>query len=166
MELILPTLVFFVFGSILGSFLCVLVDRLPRGEQVISGRSKCESCHKVLTPLELIPVFSYIALRGKCLKCHKRIPPHVFLVETFGGLLSASFFYYTFSTGISIAQIVLLLLVFFALLGIFLTDVYSGIIPDEFVVAIIVLSFTLTLLFSPASLIPLVTFSLSDFINN
>lgn len=153
MELIYTTVIFFVFGSILGSFLCVLVDRLPRGQQVVSGRSKCEHCGKVLKPFELVPIFSYLALKGKCSHCHKKIPPHVFFVEFLGGILTAAFYVYAISSGIVFGQILVVLIVMFSLAGIFLTDIYSGIIPDEFIVAIVILSLLLIILFNPSSLV-------------
>lgn len=57
-----------------GSFICCLIDRIPNGVNVVWSRSKCDKCRGVLSPLELVPIFSYVALRGKCRKCKAQIP--------------------------------------------------------------------------------------------
>jgi len=78
---------FGLFGMILGSFLNVCIDRIPRAESLAAGRSHCDSCGRSLSALELIPVISYLALRGRCRNCGARIPVRVPLVEIGTGLL-------------------------------------------------------------------------------
>jgi leader peptidase (prepilin peptidase)/N-methyltransferase len=78
---------FGLFGLVLGSFLNVCIDRLPRGESVAEGRSRCDSCGRVLSARELIPLLSYAALGGRCRTCRARIPLRVLLVELGTGLL-------------------------------------------------------------------------------
>lgn len=77
----------FGLGAIIGSFLNVLVYRLPRDENVVSGRSRCPSCKKNLAWLDLIPIFSFLFLRGKCRYCRKPIHWQYPLVELSSGLL-------------------------------------------------------------------------------
>jgi len=67
-------LIVFIFGLFLGSFLGVLVNRLPREETVIKGRSRCEFCGKELQWMDLIPVLSFISTGGKCRYCHVSLP--------------------------------------------------------------------------------------------
>ncbi|MFS8158731.1 MAG: prepilin peptidase, partial [Candidatus Roizmanbacteria bacterium] len=62
----------FIFGLVVGSFLNVLIDRLSNEESIL-GRSYCDSCKKTLSPLTLIPVFSWIYLRGRSACCKKKI---------------------------------------------------------------------------------------------
>lgn len=57
----------------IGSFLGVLIRRLPRGEPVGMDRSRCEACHHTLGPAELIPLLSYAVQRGRCRACGARI---------------------------------------------------------------------------------------------
>jgi leader peptidase (prepilin peptidase)/N-methyltransferase len=64
-----------------GSFLGVLIRRLPEGRPVAIARSACESCGRTLQPAEMIPLVSYLVLRGKCRTCHARITPFHFLIE-------------------------------------------------------------------------------------
>ncbi len=83
----LPYLLIFVFGTFVGSFLNVLIDRLARGETVVLGRSYCEKCHHQLAWNDLIPIGSYLFLRGRCRYCHSPIPFWLPLVEATTGLL-------------------------------------------------------------------------------
>ena len=62
-----------VAGLVIGSFLTVVVDRVPRGESVVAPPSRCGSCGLRLGPLDLVPVFSWAALRGKCRQCGAKI---------------------------------------------------------------------------------------------
>lgn len=79
---------FFVwfFGISAGSFLNVLIDRLPQGKS-IQGRSHCPHCQKTLRWYELIPLFSFVFLKGRCLGCKKSISWQYPVVELATGLL-------------------------------------------------------------------------------
>lgn len=76
----------FAFGTIIGSFLNVVILRLPQ-EEKLGGRSRCPHCHRMLGPLDLIPVLSFLFLGGKCRGCHKKISPRYFIIEVATGLL-------------------------------------------------------------------------------
>ena len=78
----------FIFGSIVASFVNVVIYRLPRGISIIKGRSYCTNCHHVLQIRDLVPVVSYILLRRKCRYCHTKISLVHPLVEMSGGILS------------------------------------------------------------------------------
>lgn len=82
-------IIFALFGLAIGSFLNVLIDRLPKNQSLIRPSSHCESCGKKLSVLDLIPVFSFLFLRGRCRYCQERIPWRVFIVEICGGLALA-----------------------------------------------------------------------------
>ena len=62
-----------VIAPFIGSFLSVLVVRLPRGEDVVASRSHCRSCNMPLSPLELVPLVSWTLQRGKCRACGAEI---------------------------------------------------------------------------------------------
>jgi leader peptidase (prepilin peptidase)/N-methyltransferase len=85
MELLIALLVF-IFGTIIGSFLNVVIYRMNTGMGV-GGRSKCLSCGKFLTWYELIPVFSYLAQKGKCKKCNSTFSAQYPLVEVLTGVV-------------------------------------------------------------------------------
>lgn len=83
----MPGMLFTLFGLLLGSFLNLSIDRLPRRESILTGRSRCDACGHTLGPLDLFPVISYLMLRGRCRYCSARIPIRVPLVELGTALL-------------------------------------------------------------------------------
>jgi leader peptidase (prepilin peptidase)/N-methyltransferase len=70
-----------LFGLVIGSFLNVVIWRVPRHESVVSPGSHCPGCDTALSPLENVPVVSWVALRGRCRHCGTRISPRYPLVE-------------------------------------------------------------------------------------
>lgn len=85
MEILLYFLVFY-FGAIVGSFLNVVILRLPE-DQSLTGRSHCPQCRRTLGVLDLFPLFSFIFLRGRCRGCGNKISWRYFIVEAITGLL-------------------------------------------------------------------------------
>ena len=77
----------FILGTIMGSFYLVLATRLPKGEDIVKSRSRCDNCKYVLKWYNLVPILSFIFQRGKCTKCGKKISSEHFFVEIFTGLL-------------------------------------------------------------------------------
>jgi leader peptidase (prepilin peptidase)/N-methyltransferase len=76
-------LFWFAFGAICGSFINVLVYRLPKGLDVVSPPSACPACGTRLTWRENIPILGWLALRGRCRFCRSPISPEYPLVEVF-----------------------------------------------------------------------------------
>jgi leader peptidase (prepilin peptidase)/N-methyltransferase len=68
-------------GLIVGSFLGLVSLRLPRGEGVVRGRSRCAACDRPLPPWRLVPLASYLASRGRCTACGVPIPLRYPLLE-------------------------------------------------------------------------------------
>ncbi|MEW8958226.1 MAG: prepilin peptidase [Moorella sp. (in: firmicutes)] len=84
---------FFLLGLFIGSFLNVVIYRLPRGETVVWGRSYCPACGRVLAWYDLIPVLSYLLLRGRCRYCRLPISSRYLLVELVTGVVFTTLFY-------------------------------------------------------------------------
>lgn len=135
-EFVFLLLIFFA-GTLFGSFLNVLIDRLPRGESVFKGRSKCESCHKSLLPQDLIPIVSFLSLSGRCRLCHAKIPSRLPIIETASGVIASVLFIYGIYANLPLVLSVFLFIIILSFLGVFFTDFIYGIIPDEFIVSII-----------------------------
>ena len=76
-------------GLAFGSFSTVLSWRWPRNESVVHPRSHCSSCERTLTPLELVPVLSWVALRGRCRGCGERVHWRYPAIEVASGALAA-----------------------------------------------------------------------------
>ena len=83
----------FLFGICIGSFLNVVILRLPKGESLIKRSSHCMTCGAKIRPIDLIPVFSWLMLRGKCHSCGEKISPRYPVVEALNGLLYILTFY-------------------------------------------------------------------------
>lgn len=90
------TLIFYLYagflGACIGSFLGVVIHRLPRRESVVRPRSRCPHCRRALAWYHNVPVLGYLGLRGRCAFCRASIPPSYVLVEVgtalvFAGLL-------------------------------------------------------------------------------
>jgi leader peptidase (prepilin peptidase)/N-methyltransferase len=79
-----------LFGLMIGSFMNVVIHRLPLGRNVATGRSKCPSCKKTIAAYDNIPVLSYVVLRGRCRRCAWRIPIRYPLVELLSGVAAGA----------------------------------------------------------------------------
>jgi leader peptidase (prepilin peptidase)/N-methyltransferase len=76
----------FAAGSAFGSFLNVVLDRIPAGQSLLRPGSICPSCRTPLRALDLVPVASYLWLRGKCRYCRAPIPVRLLIVEATAGV--------------------------------------------------------------------------------
>lgn len=79
-----------LFGLLIGSFLNVVIYRLPRGESLVTPRSRCPKCGVEVRPYDNLPVISWLLLRGRCRHCGEPISPRYPLVEALTGLLMAA----------------------------------------------------------------------------
>lgn len=84
------TVVFFVLGSMVGSFLNVCIHRMPRGESVVRPPSHCPACGMSIRWWQNVPIVSWLALRGRCAGCGSRISPRYLLVEALTGAMFAA----------------------------------------------------------------------------
>lgn len=123
----------FILGTIIGSFLNVIIYRLNTG-MTLGGRSKCFTCNKTLTWVELFPILSFLAQRGVCRKCKSRISWQYPLVEIGSGTLFILVFYFfpPISIGASI-DTVFYLLITSLLIIMTVYDIKHKIIPDSLV---------------------------------
>lgn len=97
----------FFFGAIFGSFLNVLIYRLPRKISVIKPRSFCPHCNETIKWYQNIPIFSFLIQGGKCGKCNLSISPSYIVIE----ILTASLWlitFYQFEASISALELSLL----------------------------------------------------------
>ena len=133
----------FGFGVIIGSFLNVYLYRFHTGKSLM-GSSHCLSCGTPLKSFELVPLFSYVCLLGRCRTCRSYIPSRYFLVELLTGLLFVGVVLTAFDVITMFHTLVLVSI----LVVIAVYDIYHMIIPDELVVAtlLVVLSNQLYLL--------------------
>jgi len=102
------------YGLVIGSFLNVVIHRLPREQSLLRPRSRCPACGAAIAWYDNVPVLSYLVLGGRCRRCRAAISPRYPLVEaTAAGLLVAVLGYFDFEfslQSVSIGIFVLLLL--------------------------------------------------------
>jgi leader peptidase (prepilin peptidase)/N-methyltransferase len=79
----------FSFGALWGSFLNVVIARVPLRESVVTPRSRCPSCKAPIGARDNVPIASWLWLRGKCRRCRASISPRYPFVELLGALAAA-----------------------------------------------------------------------------
>ena len=145
--------IIFLFGICIGSFLNVVILRLPAGESILGiGKSKedkekashCMTCGAKIRPIDLIPVFSWLMLRGKCHNCGQKISPRYPIVESLNGILYVLTF---FALDINVKSIITCVLMSF-LICIGFIDWDTKDIYISMVAVILILSVPLHLLYS------------------
>ena len=93
MEELAIVIFIFIFGIIIGSFLNVVIYRIPKGESIAYPASKCQSCQTPLKWYHNIPIFSWLFLKGKCGFCSEKISIQYPLIELTTGIIAVSLFY-------------------------------------------------------------------------
>ncbi len=125
----------FLFGAIMASFITCTAWRVVRGEDWMLGHSHCDTCGHELSTADLFPIFSYLALKGKCRYCGSKVPPRDLIFEIIMGFLFAgTLALHGQVDAIVVASLALEVL----LLGLSLADWDSGVIPNGFLAAILV----------------------------
>lgn len=89
-------------GAIIGSFLNVVIHRIPREQSIVFPNSACPKCHTAIKPYDNIPIISYIILRGRCRNCAVHIPSRYPAVEALTAIL---FVAVTWHDGLSFALV-------------------------------------------------------------
>jgi leader peptidase (prepilin peptidase)/N-methyltransferase len=137
------SLVFFVFGCIVGSFLNVCIHRLPLGQSVISPPSHCPHCSYTIPWYLNIPLVTWIYLGGKCANCAAPISPRYFLVELLTGIAFLASWLWLGSQSALLAIVVCVLLA--GLIAATFIDFEHFIIPDEITIGGMVVGFLASL---------------------
>lgn len=126
----------------MGSFLGVLVDRIPRGKQVLTGRSECEFCHKKLKWYELVPVISFYLQKGKCKNCKRKLSVFYPTIEILTGVLFAiTYLFVLQSQEFTIYSLPYYIFIVSVLIVIFFIDFKYGVIPNKIIFPSIVITF-------------------------
>jgi leader peptidase (prepilin peptidase) / N-methyltransferase len=134
-----------VFGLLVGSFLNVVIHRLPKGESLAKPPSSCPSCGARIKPYDNIPVVSWLILRGRCRNCGARISARYPAVE----LLTAVVFATTALTRGVNDDLAVWLPFAAVLIAITFIDLDHRIIPNKIVVPAAIWGLIATILFRP-----------------
>lgn len=123
----------FVIGSVIGSFLNVVIWRVPQDLSFVKGRSYCPHCHTTLKPYDMIPILSWMLLKGKCRFCKEPISIRYPLIELAGGLLAMVCFHHFMFTWDTLLVFTILL----TLLAITMIDFATMTIPNGLIIFLI-----------------------------
>ena len=126
----------FLFGLCFGSFLNVLILRLPLKDSILTS-SACPLCHTKLAWYYNIPLVSYLSLKGRCASCHEKISFQYVVVELLSAILTLILF---FKLGISYDFLVVTLL-FYTLMVLSFIDLKYHAVPDYLLLIALVLVF-------------------------
>jgi len=127
---LLELLLIFYVGAIVGSFLNVLIYRIPRKKSIIKPRSYCPNCKHPIRFYDNLPIFSYLLLHGRCRHCHYHIPIRYPMVEILSGLI------WLFMIGFNNVQITTFssIILLEGLLVLAWIDGHYGFIPDKIII--------------------------------
>ncbi|MEA1956438.1 MAG: prepilin peptidase [Campylobacterota bacterium] len=123
----MESIIAFIFGLVFGSFLNVVILRIPKGESVIFTSSHCISCNTPLKPWHNIPLFSWIFLKGRCSYCKAKISIQYPIVEVLSGLI---FLTLTSKLGVGFPQL-MIAFSFLTLLALSIIDFKYKMVPDS-----------------------------------
>ncbi|NOT41699.1 MAG: prepilin peptidase [Alphaproteobacteria bacterium] len=123
----------FVAGPFIGSFLSVLVVRLPKGEDIVVSSSRCRSCGTALSALQIVPIVSWALQRGKCGSCGARVSWLYPAIEASAAVLVL----WAATLGMSSVMFWATLVLGWTLLTLAVTDVREFILPDALTLPLI-----------------------------
>jgi leader peptidase (prepilin peptidase)/N-methyltransferase len=134
-----------LLGLIAGSFLNVVIHRVPLRQSVVWPPSHCPACGELIEPRDNVPLLSYVLLRGRCRSCKTRISPRYPLVEALTGALFAGAAY-EFGLSLELLSALGLIFTLVALAG---TDLEHRLLPNVVVGPAALVGFALSVLESP-----------------
>lgn len=122
----------FLFGLVFGSFLNVVIYRVPRQLSVVTPRSACPNCGAGIRAYDNIPVLSWVILRGRCRDCGHPISARYAIVELLCGFLFVSAYYHSapLESSLQLWVFLKLAIFFFTLLGLIFIDFEHHLLPD------------------------------------
>jgi leader peptidase (prepilin peptidase) / N-methyltransferase len=134
-----------LLGLVVGSFLNVVIYRVPLRRSVVWPASRCPACEEAIKPKDNVPLFSYALLRGRCRSCKGHISARYPAVEALTGFLFAAAAY-EFEVGYRLLSALVLISVLIALAG---TDLEHRLLPNVIVGPAALAGFALSVLESP-----------------
>lgn len=122
----LSNLFIFLFGAAIGSFLNVVIIRVPNNESIITPRSHCQKCGLKIEWYFNIPIFSYLLLKGHCIKCGEKFSINYLFVESLSAIITLLLF---IKLGVTFDFFIMLLLFYILIVLAFIDFEYKA-VPD------------------------------------
>ena len=130
----------FVGGAVIGSFLNVVIHRLPIGESVVQPGSRCPACGESIRARDNVPILGYLWLRGRCRDCQSSIPIRYLGVEGMTALLFAALMWKTGPTGDLLWEMAFGA----ALIALFFIDARDRLLPNKITYPLLLFSLLAT----------------------
>ena len=140
-------IILFIFGTAVGSFLNVLIDRIPAGLPLFIDRSHCDRCKHTLSWYDLIPILSWVLLGAKCRYCKAPISIQYPVIEAITGLVFVLSYYFP------IYSVSFTIILFSLLIALFMTDLKYYLLPDKLMYPLLGVSAIALLIYEPSQLI-------------
>ena len=134
-----------LLGLVVGSFLNVVIHRVPLRQSVVWPASRCPRCGAAIKPKDNVPLLSYLMLGGRCRSCGARIDARYPAVEALSGVLFAAAAY-EFRLGYALISALVLISALISLAG---TDLEHRLLPNAIVGPAALIGFVLSVLASP-----------------
>lgn len=151
MEMTLEFQILFVcFGLLVGSFLNVVIHRLPLEKSVVSPRSSCPKCSHMITWYENLPIVSYLFLRGKCSECKTKISIRYPLIELLVGFM-AFFLIPSQISSMSLLHFSFYFSISCVFLCHFIIDIEYQILPDKLNIYLLLVTLPYVVFFYPVN---------------
>lgn len=129
-----------IIGAVFGSFLNVLIYRLPLNKSIITPRSFCPSCEETIPWYNNIPIFSYFILKAKCANCNEKISLRYPIVEGLSAVVTLALFN---KIGLSL-DLIFALILFYTLIVLSFIDFKYKAVPDYLLLIVFIFAFLVT----------------------
>jgi prepilin signal peptidase PulO-like enzyme (type II secretory pathway) len=134
-----------ILGLVIGSFLNVLIYRIPLGKSIIKPSSFCPECSHKIRFYDNIPLFSYLILKGRCRDCKTKVSPRYPIVEVLTAFLFAFSYYFK---GLNF-NLLLAVILISSLIVVSFTDIDHGVIPNIVVLPLTVIGLAMNIILFP-----------------
>ena len=137
----------FLFGLLVGSFLNVVIHRVPLGESIVWPSSHCPECGAAISPRDNLPLLSYVLLRGRCRSCKAHISARYPMIEALtAGLFGLAALVFGFDAELASALVLIGALVVLAA-----TDLEHRLLPNAIIFPAALVGFVLSVAYGPFS---------------
>jgi prepilin signal peptidase PulO-like enzyme (type II secretory pathway) len=160
MNIIFYYIIIILFGLVIGSFLNVVIYRIPIKKSISNPPSFCPICNHKLRFYDNIPLFSYLFLKGRCRDCKTRISPRYPLVEALTAFLFALSYYFK---GLGF-DLILSVILISALIIVSFTDIEHGIIPNVVILPFTAIGLVVSIILKPQKWWVILAFAFGAFL--
>ena len=144
----------FAFGSCVGSFLNVVIWRMPRGKSLSNPPSHCPNCDKRIKLYDNIPILAWLVLKGRCRNCKVSISPRYIIIEAVTGIMWCIVVYTCGQLNLPLSMAIGMLILTSVLIAASLTDIETRTVPHKLVLFAVGSALTLAVLFPQSQILP------------